>query len=151
MTYHNIFPAEPDSIYPILEFIKIYAEKRQISSAVINQLMVATEEAIVNIISYGYPEKKGTIEVSCHPTKTKPGIRIVIRDRGVPFNPLVNAPAAPSNPDDILQKSENTLGGYGVLILTGLMDKVEYERIDDGNQLSLVKYTDHESIPTMNA
>ena len=35
---------------------------------------------------------------------------------------------------------ERQLGGYGILIYIGLMDRVEYYRTEEGNLLFLFKY-----------
>lgn len=150
MVYHKIFPAEIDSLYEMLEYIEVYAQKRRISVPILEKIILATEEAFINIISYGYPgKKKGTIEISCSPTTPKSGIRIVIKDRGVPFNPIEsNAQEESEEKEDhqnsrsnpLEEKKEEALGGYGILILIGVMDRVEYKRIDGGNRLTLIKY-----------
>lgn len=136
--HQKIFSAELDSLYDMLEFIKSYGESHPIPNTFLDRIIVATEEALVNIISYGYPdEKKGTIEISCEETTPKAGIKIIIKDQGVPFNPIEKVPAEIPPPSTVL---DNSVGGYGIYILIGLMDRVEYQRLDEGNMLTLVKY-----------
>lgn len=140
--YQKIFPAEIDSLYDMLEFIKANGEKNHISSLALDQIILAAEEALVNIISYGYPnEKKGTIEIGCEETTPQPGIKLIIKDQGIPFNPIEKAPATPPPPSSLLNETETSLGGYGIYILIGLMDRVEYQRLEDGNMLTLIKYS----------
>ena len=59
---------------------------------VIDQITLSVEEALVNIISYGYPEEGGTIDMGFEATPNRQGIKITIKDRGIPFNPLENIP-----------------------------------------------------------
>lgn len=139
--HQKIFPAELDRLYEMLELIRNYGESCHISPSVLDQIILATEEALVNIINYGYPdEKKGTVEIVCQNSTPKAGIQITIKDQGIPFNPIENAPLTPPALSATPNKTENTLGGYGIYILIGLMDRVEYQRIDGGNILTLVKY-----------
>ena len=137
----KIFPAELDSLYEMLEFIKDYGTQ-SFPSSILEQIILAAEEALVNIISYGYPNgKKGTIEIICDDSTPKGGIKIVIKDQGIPFNPVEKVPSSLPPPSVELEKEDPSLGGYGIYILIGLMDRVEYQRIDGGNMLSLIKYT----------
>lgn len=139
--HQKIFSAELDSLYDMLEFIKSSVQSHSMPSTIITRILVATEEALVNIISYGYPDKKkGTIEITCEDSTPKPGIKIVIKDQGIPFNPIENVPAELPSPSSILESAEDSVGGYGIYILIGLMDRVEYQRIDGGNMLTLIKY-----------
>jgi serine/threonine-protein kinase RsbW len=139
--YNKVFPAELNDLYKMLEFIKSYGLSHNISSTILDQIILATEEALVNIISYGYPEKKkGTVEIICEKPGNQDGIKITIKDKGIPFNPIENAPSNLPSPSNILDKSSENLGGYGIYIITGLMDCVEYQRVNEGNILSLTKY-----------
>lgn len=139
--YQKVFPADIDSLYGMLEFIKTSGEKTHISSLALEQIILAAEEALVNIISYGYPDnKKGTIDIICEETMSQPGIKIILKDQGIPFNPIENAPITPPAPATLLNEAETSLGGYGIYILIGLMDRVEYQRLEDGNMLTLIKY-----------
>lgn len=138
---HKLFPAELDNLYDMLDFIKGYGASHQVPTSNLDQIILATEEALVNIINYGYPnQKKGTIDITCKKTPKRPGIQIVIKDQGIPFNPVEKVPTHPPSPDEILNKANDSLGGYGIYILVGLMDRVEYKRFEEGNILALTKY-----------
>lgn len=140
--YHKVFPAELEHLYSMLEFIKEYGQSHHVPALALDQITLAAEEALVNIISYGYPENKGTIEITCKDSTPQRGIKIIIKDQGIPFNPIENIPNNLATSSTIPKKSNNSLGGYGIYILIGLMDRVEYQRIDGGNMLSLIKYLD---------
>jgi serine/threonine-protein kinase RsbW len=138
--YHKIFPAELDHLYEMLSFIRSYHSFENVSPSTLDQIILATEEALVNIINYGYPkEKKGTVEITCEKPSRRDGIKIIIKDQGIPFNPVENIPSNPPATSRIENKND-CLGGYGIFILVGLMDRVEYQRVDGGNILSLTKY-----------
>lgn len=143
--YQKIFPADIEFLYEMLEFIKAYGEKNQILPLALDQITLATEEALVNIISYGYPNnKKGTIHITCEETELQPGIKILIKDQGIPFDPIKNVPQTPFLNANQQNEGEPSLGGYGIHILIGLMDRVEYQRLVDGNMLILIKYVSND-------
>jgi len=146
--YQKNFPAELEILYTMLEFIQVYGQKHQISPISLDQMILAAEEALVNIISYGYPDgKKGTIEIVCESSSPQPGIKIIIKDQGVPFNPIEKAPKLAPSTSTVQNETEVSLGGYGIHILIGLMDKVEYQRLDNGNMLILTKYAKEQHSP----
>lgn len=137
----NVFIAKLENLHTMLDVLKQYCESQNISSTVIDQIILSVEEALVNIISYAYPEESGTIDMSFEVTANRPGIKITIKDRGIPFNPLENIPPdLPPINRLIERKEEDGVGGYGIYILTCLMDAVDYQRINDENILTLIKY-----------
>lgn len=136
--HKKIFPARLEHLYDILNFIQEYGQKKIKDSNLLNKIIVAVEEAVVNIINYGYPEENGTIEITCEDPPNKPGIRIHIKDQGIPFNPVEQT--CPKKISAKTTLEEIKLGGYGIYIFVGIMDQVEYKRLDEGNILTLVKY-----------
>ncbi len=133
--HKKTFSASLANLHGMLGFIQAYGQKKSIDTLVLNKIILAAEEALVNIIHYGYPEKNGTIEITCEEPGRKPGIRILIKDQGIPFNPVEKAPSGKDyNPEEL------KVGGYGIYIFVGIMDRVEYRRRDEGNILSLIKY-----------
>lgn len=132
--YKKVFIAELDQLYDMLDFIKNFSLNRAIPSTLLDQIILASEEALVNIIHYSYSkDKKGNIEITCEDCQEEIGIKIVITDQGIPFNPVKQIPYPRPN-------RSNSLGGYGIYLLLELMDSVEYQRIDNENVLSLTKY-----------
>lgn len=136
----KIYSAKLDQLHKILSFIQSYCNTRQISNGVIEQVILAAEEALVNVISYGYPnDENGWIEITCEETK-RPGILMIFKDRGIPFNPLENVPSEMHPENSFIEKKSDVLGGYGIYLLSRIMDEVEYQRFNDENILKLVKY-----------
>ena len=129
------FSASLDKLYDMLKFIKEQAEAAGFQPAVISKIELAAEEALVNIISYGYPEQHGNIDIACSPPE-RDGIKIVIKDRGISYNPLTNAKKV----DVTTTIEERTIGGYGIYFILRIMDEVEYRRENNYNVLTLIKY-----------
>jgi serine/threonine-protein kinase RsbW len=131
---NKTFPASLDHLYEMLSFITSFAKTQNFNSSEISKIELACEEAIVNIVSYAYPESTGDIEIHCLSPK-QPGIQIILKDQGVLYNPLYNSSDIDPNP---LRRA--SLGGYGVLFMINLMDEVTYQRENDRNILTLIKY-----------
>lgn len=137
--HYKIFSADLESLREMLDFIQNYIQSRQISSSIMNKIILAAEEAIVNVIHHGYPEKKGSIQIQCLDSQPKKGVLVQIKDQGIPFNPTQQL-AIKKLPEKTTTVEELELGGYGINILIKMMDKVEYQRLEKDNLLSLIKY-----------
>jgi len=129
-----LLPAKLENLELLMSFIKNSAEKQGFSLKNINEIQIATEEPIVNIISYAYPDKNGNIEITCSGRKGK-GLVIEIVDWGVPFDPM-----SMPEPDIDAPMDDRKIGGLGIYIMRKLMDEVNYERMENQNILTLVKY-----------
>lgn len=113
---------------------------RQCGGSLVTQrrFALATEELVSNIIKYGYPDGgEGVIE--CEVVRRDGAIQAVIRDNGVPFNPL-----EVSEPDTTLSLEARETGGLGVLLVRRMFDDVRYERRDSRNITTIV-YRDSEA------
>lgn len=128
------FKAKLDNLREILGFIHAEAALNGFDESTINKIELASEEVLVNIMQYGYPTHEGQIIVDCQISGK--GIRIEIRDQGIPFNPLESAPEL----DVDAPLEERKIGGCGIFFITTLMDEVKYNREDEMNVLTLVKY-----------
>jgi anti-sigma regulatory factor (Ser/Thr protein kinase) len=104
-------------------------EKHNIPMKVIMDLCLAADEVITNIISYGYNDKENHIII----------VRIYfegdmliteVEDDARPFNPL-DLPEV----DVSTAIEEKKIGGLGIHLVRNLMDKFEYNRINDKNIL----------------
>lgn len=138
--YQKFFPADLQYLHPMLTFIENFAIEQNFHSTTVKKIILSSEEAIVNIIRYSYPEeKKGIIEIICEKIQDRQGIKITLKDEGSPFNPIEATSVHKLSPDH-LYDSEEALGGYGIYLIKQLMDIVEYQRINNDNVLSLTKY-----------
>lgn len=132
------FSAKLENLESMLDFIKEGVEKLDFDAKVINQIRIASEEALVNVISYAYPDGAGNIEISCNAEDdSKEGKRLTIQivDWGIAFNPL-----ALPEPDINSPIEERRIGGLGIYMMRNIMDEIHYKRDGDKNILILVKF-----------
>lgn len=85
------------------------------------RFLTALDEVLSNIVRHGLRSGGGLI----HLTFDLDGdvVSVDVTDGGEPFDPL-SLPA----PDTTLPLDQRTPGGLGVSLVTGLMDRVRYER-----------------------
>lgn len=128
--------ADIRNLHTALAFIRDEAEKSKMSSSLIDKLILATEEVLVNVIEHGSPVPGSDIVVRFESDPGVGEIKIVVRDKGIPFNPIekLKETAPPS-----FDGTEDRIGGYGIFLYTNLLDHVEYKREDDQNVLTLIK------------
>ena len=140
--YKRSFPAQLASLHSMLQFIHIFGKQIPISSDLLNKITLASEEALVNIINYGYPHSDGVVEITCeYFHNSRKGIKIKIQDQGIPFNPLFSPIPQKVPPKNSLDNLDTmNLGGYGIYIFFRIMDKIEYQRFEEVNVLTLIKY-----------
>lgn len=122
-----------DEISKLEEFVGDICEQGGIDMSVAMSLNLALEEAVTNVILYAYPEgQAGTIDIIAELTGQQ--LKFVITDTGQPFDPTAQADA-----DVTLSIEERPIGGLGIFLVRQIMDTVTYQRLDDVNQLTLLK------------
>ena len=132
----KIFPAKLEYLEEALIFITDEAKAAGLDDKKVGQIKLASEEAVVNIINYAYPDKDGNFEIACIPNpKESKGLEMEIVDWGIPFNPL-ELP----EPDINVPMEERKIGGLGIFMVRKIMDEVNYKRQEERNILTLVKY-----------
>lgn len=129
----KIFKADISNLREMLEFIISYAEKMGFKNSQLMEIEVACEEVIVNIVHYAYPARGGTVLISCENVENC--LQIVLKDQGIAFDPLKNAPAVNLN----AVAEDRPQGGLGIYFMMHMMDGVNYKRENDTNILTLVK------------
>jgi CheY-like chemotaxis protein/anti-sigma regulatory factor (Ser/Thr protein kinase) len=93
----------------------------------IHDLELATEELLVNTIQYGFEDgQQAAIHVSIWAQPEQ--VKIQLRDTGKEFDPL----QAEERPDD-------KVGGWGIPLIHHLMDEFHYQRVNDSNQVTLLR------------
>jgi len=124
--------ASLDNYQKFIDFVQEQIDGICVRSSIVSDIMIAAEEIVINIINYAYPDKKGDLEISF---EKKGDLAIIIfKDEGSPFNPL-------DRPDPDINKpiEERDIGGFGVLLVKKLMDKVNYEYIENKNIFTIIK------------
>ncbi len=92
---------------------------------------LATEEAVVNVFRYAYPEGEGKVRLRC--MGEGDSFIIEITDLGVPFDPT-----ARPDPDVSGPLEERPVGGRGIYLTKKMTDEMRYSREDGRNILCLV-------------
>ena len=127
-----VFTAKLDNLEPMLDFIEQIAKEIGFDTSRLNQIRLASEEALVNIINYAYPDKRGNIEIAC--VKDEKRLLLEIIDCGIPFNPLLLP-----EPDIKSPMEKRKIGGLGIYLVRSIMDSVDYRRNENRNILTLTK------------
>jgi anti-sigma regulatory factor (Ser/Thr protein kinase) len=118
-------PPTLDQLPKAIAFVHLAALNADILESAIWKIELAVEEVLVNAIKHGGTDLDG-IELSfsgVHPT----GIKITIKDRGIPFNPL-----------EWGTNVEQIIGGKGIGLIKQCVDEMAYTREGEANVLTLV-------------
>lgn len=129
-----VVQSRTNNLSTIRDFVYAAALDVGFSTDVIDNIILAVDEACTNIIKHAYksyPEGEITIKLK-HKDKK---FTVVIIDHGAPFNPE-------SIPDPDLQKyyRQHRVGGLGMYLMKSLMDEVKYVSVPGKyNQVLLSK------------
>ena len=123
---------------PVLNnFVMSFLSRMKVDTTLGNQIKLAVEEAVVNVIDYAYPVgTQGELTVDAATDGTF--LKFVITDMGKPFDPTDGGRV-----DTTLSAEERPIGGLGIFLVRELMDSINYERIDGKNILTLKKNINH--------
>ena len=131
----KIFKAKLSNLRSMLEYIEVMAKTLGFSNKDFHKIQLASEEVLVNIISYAYPRKSsGSIEINCN-IQNGYGITIKIKDQGAAFNPL-----KVKTIDTTLSAEKRPVGGLGIFFFLNVMDEFNYERSGNCNILTMTKF-----------
>lgn len=98
------------------------------------KIRLSIEEAVENVIRYAYAGGMGWIEVGTELDPDGVMLTILLRDAGIPFNPLEKP-----DPDVTLPVDEREIGGLGIFLCKQMMDHIEYRYVDGCNVLTMRK------------
>lgn len=118
----------------MLQWIRDTISNQKIDCKDKKKIELACEEVLVNIISYGYTDDKGKIDVEID-LSYEDRIEIVVTDQGSFFNPLLKE----KNIDPKLPLDKRSEGGLGIVMIKQIMDEVHYNRKNSSNILRLIK------------
>ena len=114
-------------------FVEEFSEEFDLSPYLTFNLNLVLEEAVVNVINYAYPKNESQ-EISLSAQKIDNNLYFVLTDSGKEFDPT-QVPDA----DISLSAEDRQIGGLGIFLIRQIMNKVEYQRIDGKNVLTLKK------------
>ena len=125
------FPAKLENLGRFMESVSECARAQGFDQKKISEIELATEEVLVNICNYSYPEKPGDVEINCKMENGRFIIEII--DSGIPFDITSSV-----DPDIISDIAKRKIGGLGVFLIKKLMDEVRYRREGGLNILNLM-------------
>jgi anti-sigma regulatory factor (Ser/Thr protein kinase) len=127
--------ANIESLYEVMDFINGELERNNCAPELQDNINLAVEEVFTNIANHAYQPASGSAVISI-----AVGTEVVIRfeDTGKPYNPLEYP-----EPDFDMPLEEREIGGLGIFLVKKIMDKIDYERIDNKNVLTVTKKCDY--------
>ena len=130
---HLILHNDIHQIPQLADFILTIAEEMHLDQSLSMSLNLALEEAVTNVIMYAYPKGSDGLVIIEAILREK-SLDFIVTDTGQPFDPT----AAPEV-DTALDLDDRPIGGLGIHLVRKIMDRVQYERTDGKNILSMTK------------
>jgi len=124
--------ANREFLQDLLDFIEETLDQLRCAHDLRFKLLIASEEILVNIMDYAYPDQEGELEIKL--AKDDSFIQLIFIDQGRPYNPLEN-----TNDPRTLDLEDREPGGLGIIMVKEFMDKVEYRYEAQSNILTLSK------------
>lgn len=125
--------ADLKDLATIRRFVEKAACRPDANSEVINDMVIALNEAVTNIIVHGYQNRPGIIEVEV--TYDNDNLVVYVRDEAPPFDPT-----AITGPDFPPSLEQPLFGGMGVQMMNKLTTEMTYRTLPDGrNELTLIR------------
>ena len=130
---HLTLPNDINTIPQLSEFIDLNCEELGVDMVDTMNINLALEEAVVNVMSYAYPEgTEGQVDIDL--TADGDEMVFIITDSGTPFDPTQKEEV-----DTTLSAEERPIGGLGIHLVRKLMDDISYQYVDNKNVLTLKK------------
>ena len=131
--------AKLENLWAIRRFVEDATTALGVDPAAIASIVLAVDEASSNIITHGYQDRPGDIEIDVQLERNAVVVRL--RDRAPPFDPT-GVPA----PDLAVPLEQRAVGGMGIHLIRQTMDKVIHRvTLQGGNELLLVKRLEENS------
>lgn len=125
--------AELRDLVAIRRFVEKAAYRPGVNSEVIDDMVIALNEAVTNIIVHGYQNRPGIIEVEV--TYDNDSLVVYLRDNAPTFDPTsITAPDFSPTLDRPL------LGGMGIQMMNKLTTAMTHRALPKGgNELTLIR------------
>lgn len=99
------------------------------------KIHLSVEEVVENVVDYAYEGGMGWMEAGTELDSSGLVLTIIIKDAGVPFNPLEK-----EDPDITASAEERKIGGLGIFLCKQMMDSVSYRYENGCNVLTMKKH-----------
>jgi anti-sigma regulatory factor (Ser/Thr protein kinase) len=130
----KVFTAKKETLPEVMGFTEECLESFECPMKNSMAICVAVEEIFINIANYAYSDGNGNASLSFGFDKNERIMTLVIKDNGIPFNPLEKA-----EPDITLSADDREIGGLGIFITKKTMDTVSYSYENGQNILTMTK------------
>jgi anti-sigma regulatory factor (Ser/Thr protein kinase) len=133
-------PNSLDQLSGVRKWLKDGMDEANFPSALANQVMVAVDEAVSNVIEHAFPDiKPGTGQVRIRQVVSEDSFRIELEDDGMRnYDPRTAA-------NVLIEEhvAAGKRGGLGIFLMRRIMDVVDYHsEAGRFNRLTLIKYVD---------
>lgn len=123
--------AKSENLDTVVEFFEAQADSCDLDPRKKFGLLIAVEEAFINICHYAYAGGEGMVELTCHGDEA--ALILEIADHGTPFDVLTLP-----EPDTTSGIMDREIGGLGVHFIRKLTDSVNYRRSEEKNILQMI-------------
>ena len=124
--------ARQEDMADIRLFVEHSATELGANPDVVGELVLAVNEAVINILIHGYRDRPG--EVTIELVRENSGLEVRLSDSAPAFDPTS---VPPPNMNPPLEK--RPAGGLGVHMMRSFVDELSYRRLPDGqNELIMV-------------
>jgi serine/threonine-protein kinase RsbW len=114
-------------------FVTSCLDRFHIDPTIAFKVLLALEEAFVNICHHAYQNSEGGIEITCScDDDPDPAFVLEIADKGAPFD-VLSLP----DPDTTLSVEERPVGGLGIYLIRTLSSSAIYTRANNQNRLQM--------------
>lgn len=133
MTGSITVSADLSSLPAALAYVTDALRALGLSPKAVQEMELAVDEAVTNVVLHGYAGTEGWIRLSCE--RAGEGVAVVaIEDAAPPFDPTTTP-----SPDLEGDADERPIGGLGVHFIRTMTDEMTYECRDGINVLKLLK------------
>ena len=130
MTFPNTF----DYSFLVQSFVREIAKNIGFTGGSLDQIDIAIEESVSNIMVHVRDEENPTFDIICE--KIPDGIRITLKEMGIPFDPdHIRKYEMSKNPEDVPTK------GLGIYLIQKMMDDLSFRNLGpQGKETVMIKY-----------
>ena len=128
-------PAHIDYLGDLRDFVVRIGRKHGFSDKHINAFKLSVDEAATNIIRHAYRESDDQGLITIRALVRKNSLTLSLIDQGIYFDPK-----RVKNPDLNRYVDIGKKGGLGIFIMRKLMDKIDYRKTEEGNELRITKF-----------
>lgn len=125
------FDADLGQLARIRDFVTDTAAALGVTEEVRDDLRLAVDEAVTNILVHGY---KGAGRIDIEVVSCGRDLMVCLRDQAPPYDPADGRPKSLAPPEPRTQP-----GGFGLYLMHNAVDEVTYSRVCSFNELTLTK------------